>query len=100
MASKRDIADEVEQMRAQLSRDEPARDAAEGGESEAGRAFGEQTREQWRNFAEAQGDAAEELKGVWDQLRGELRDMPAKKPLVTAGVAFLIGFSLGRMGRR
>ena len=42
----------------------------------------------------------DELKGVWDQITAELKDLPTKKPLVTALGAFLIGFTAGRMSRK
>lgn len=46
------------------------------------------------------GLAVEDLKGFWDQISAELKDLPAKKPLVTALGAFLIGFMAGRMSRK
>lgn len=41
----------------------------------------------------------DDLKGFWDQISTELKDLPTKKPLVTALGAFLIGFLAGRMSR-
>jgi hypothetical protein len=41
----------------------------------------------------------DDIKGFWDQISSELKDLPAKKPLVTALGAFLIGFVAGRMSR-
>jgi hypothetical protein len=79
-----------------VARREPRDAGAEGDDAP----LGEEARAQWENFKEAQGMAAEELKGVWDQFRVELRDMPAKKPLTTALVAFMLGLSIGRMGRK
>lgn len=46
------------------------------------------------------GLAVDDLKGFWDQISAELKDLPAKKPLVTALGAFLIGFMAGRMSRK
>jgi len=42
----------------------------------------------------------DDLKGFWDQISAELKDLPTKKPLVTALGAFLIGFLAGRISRK
>ncbi|MGI9350160.1 MAG: hypothetical protein ACR2O3_01245 [Rhizobiaceae bacterium] len=42
----------------------------------------------------------EDLKGFWDQISAELKDLPTKKPLVTALGAFLLGFLAGRLSRK
>lgn len=52
------------------------------------------------HLLEQHGVDFEELKGVWDQFLNELRDLPAKKPLVTVFGAFLLGFLAGRTSRK
>lgn len=41
----------------------------------------------------------EDLEKLWDQLMQELNDLPERKPLLTAGVAFALGFLLGRASK-
>ena len=43
---------------------------------------------------------ADELKGLWEHFLEELKDLPAKKPLVTVFGAFLLGFIAGRTSRK
>lgn len=52
------------------------------------------------NVLKEHGVEIDDLKGLWDQITTELRDLPTEKPLVTALGAFLIGFLAGRMSRR
>jgi hypothetical protein len=49
------------------------------------------------HLLEEHGVDLEELKALWDQFLNELRDLPARKPLVSMFGAFLLGFLAGRM---
>ena len=42
----------------------------------------------------------DDLKGFWAQINAELKDLPTKKPLLTALGTFLIGYLAGRMSRK
>ena len=105
MVSKRELEEEVAVMRNQLSG--AAADAVDAGKaavSGARRAvelhLDDETKEQFRTFAEAQGMAMDELKHLGERLLGELRHMPQKKPLVTLLGAFVLGIVIGRMSRK
>ena len=39
----------------------------------------------------------EDLKGLWEQLTAEVKDLPTKKPLLTMLGAFVIGVIIGRL---
>ena len=55
---------------------------------------------QVEHLLEEHGVDVDELKGLWENFVEELKDLPAKKPLVTVFGAFLLGFIAGRSSRK
>ena len=78
----------------------PARPPSAGRAGPSSSHLDDETKEQFRTFAEAQGMAMDELKHLGERLLGELRHMPQKKPLVTLLGAFVLGIVIGRMSRK
>ena len=97
-ALRKEMSQAAEQRAAQEAKNDKSRSSQATGAS-TGETGGDHVlqREDVEHLLEEHGVDFEQLKDLWDQFLNELRDLPARKPLVSLFGAFLLGFLAGRM---
>lgn len=100
MATKAELEEELTQLRKQMAEHDEttASDAASKPDDEA-----DSVQTVFSDLLAGHGVEATEISALWTQFTGELSSeldgLPEKKPLLTAALAFGLGFVLGRISK-